>query len=71
MGSITDVGDGRRNANFDPRVSLFGQFSLEEFVKFGVKHTVGHELPTLRDSASLCCGHDCYEGERSLGRSSV
>lgn len=31
-GSITDVGNGRRNANFDTRVSLFGQFSLEEFI---------------------------------------
>ena len=61
MGCITDVGDSRRNANFDTRVSLFSQFSLEEFIEFGVKHTVGHELPALRYSASLCC-HDYYEG---------
>ena len=35
-----DVGDGRSDADFDTRVSLFGQFSLKELIQFGKKHSI-------------------------------
>jgi len=46
-GADDDVGDGRGDADFDARVALFGEFALEEFVKFGVEDTVGDELSAL------------------------
>ncbi len=56
----TDIGNGRRNANFDAGVTLLGQLALEEFVQFGVEDSIGDELPSLGDRRSLGCGcHDC------------
>lgn len=43
----TDIGDGRRHADFYSGVSLFGQFTLEELVQLGVEDAIGDEFPTL------------------------
>jgi hypothetical protein len=52
----TDVGDGGSNSDFDPRVTLLGQLTLEELVQLGIEDTVRNELATLADSA-LLSGH--------------
>ena len=46
-GADDDVGDGRSDTDFDTRVALLGQLTLEELVEFGVEDTVSYELPTL------------------------
>jgi hypothetical protein len=43
-----DVGDGRGDTNFNARVSLLSQLTLEELVQLGVEDTIGHELSPLR-----------------------
>ncbi len=54
----TDIGNGRSDADFDARVSLFGQLALEEFVQLSVEDTVCDELSPLRYGGSLgCSGH--------------
>jgi len=56
-GADDDVGDGRSDADFDARVALLGEFTLEEFVEFGVEDTVGDELSALgavEGRISLC-----------------
>jgi hypothetical protein len=47
MTSHTDICDCRCYSDFDTGVSLFGEFSLEKLVKFGVEDTIGDELPAL------------------------
>lgn len=42
-----DVGDGWGNTDFDTRVSLLSQLTLEELVQFGVENTIGDELSAL------------------------
>lgn len=42
-----DIGDGRSNTDFDTRVSLLGQFTLEELVQLSVEHTISDELSPL------------------------
>jgi hypothetical protein len=39
-GADDDVGDGRCDADLDAGVAFLGEFTLEEFVEFGVKYTV-------------------------------
>jgi len=39
-GANDDIGDCRGNADLDTRVTLFGEFTLEEFVELGVENTV-------------------------------
>jgi hypothetical protein len=39
-GTDDDVGNGGSDADFDARVAFFGQFTLEEFVQFGVEDSV-------------------------------
>ena len=56
LGIHTDVCNGWGDSDFDTRVSLFSEFSLEEFVQFGVEDTVGDELAALRDG-TLLSGH--------------
>lgn len=58
----TDISDGRSDSDFDTRVALFSQLTLEELVQLGIKDTVGDELATLADSAlsgrhagGICC----------------
>jgi hypothetical protein len=47
-----DVGDSWGNSNFDSRVSLLSQLTLEELVQFRVENTIGDELSALRDSGT-------------------
>lgn len=54
----TDIGDGGSNSDFDTRVTLLGQLTLEEFVQFGIENTVGDELATL-GNCSLLGRHNC------------
>lgn len=42
-----DVGDGGGDADFDARVTLLGEFALEELVQLGVENTVSDELSPL------------------------
>ena len=49
----TDICDCRSDSDFNTRVALLGEFSLEELVQFCVENTIGDELATLRDSALL------------------
>ena len=53
----TDVGNSGRDADFDTRVSLFSQLSLEELVQLGIENTICDELSPLRYSCSLSCSH--------------
>lgn len=46
-GSNDDVGDGGGNANFDARVALFRQFTLEELVQLSEENTICNELSAL------------------------
>jgi hypothetical protein len=46
-GADDDVGDGRRNADLDARVTLLSEFALEELVQLGVENTVSDELSAL------------------------
>lgn len=46
-GADDDVGDGGGDADFDARVSLLGQLTLEELVQLGVEDTIGDELSPL------------------------
>lgn len=59
LGELTDVGNGGSDADFDARVTLLSEFTLEEFVQFSIEDTVGDELPLLGDCSSLCSSHDC------------
>ncbi len=52
----TDVGDSGSDADFNARVSLFGQLALEELIQLGVEDTIGDELSPLRYSGSLSGG---------------
>lgn len=56
--SRTDIGDGGSNSDFDARVALLSQFTLEELVQLSVKDTVRNELAAL-GHRSLCSSHDC------------
>jgi len=51
-----DVGDGGSDADFDTRVSLLSQFTLEKFVQLGVEDTIRDELSSLRDSGTWNTG---------------
>lgn len=46
-GTDDDVGDGGGDADFDARVALLCEFTLEELVQLGVKDTIGDELSAL------------------------
>ena len=50
---LTDISDSRSNSDFNTRVSLLGQLTLEELVQFGIEDAVGDELATLADSGCL------------------
>merc|ERR1712230_17785 len=52
-----DVGDCRRDSNFNAGVALLGQLALEELVQLGIENTVGNELASLGDR-SLLSRHD-------------
>jgi hypothetical protein len=43
-----DIGDGGGNADFNTRVSLLGQLTLEELVQFSVEDTISNKLSPLR-----------------------
>jgi len=51
-----DVGDSGSDADFDTRVSLFSQLTLEEFVQLSVEDTICDELSPLRDSGTWNAG---------------
>ena len=73
-GAATDISHRRRDANLDARVSFLGQLALEEFVQFGVKDTVGYELPTLGNGGSWYRSHDvcgCCEGILEVDRAAL
>lgn len=56
----TDIGNSRRNADLDSRISLLSQLTLKEFVQFGVEDSISNKFPALGDRRSLGCGgHDC------------
>ena len=58
-----DVGDGRRDPDFDPRVAFFSQLAFEELVELGVEDTICYELSALGDVNTArcgCCG--CHAG---------
>lgn len=42
-----DVGNGGGDTNFDARVTLLGEFTLEELVELSVEDTIGNELSAL------------------------
>lgn len=57
---LTDISDCRGDSDFNARVALFCQLTLEEFVQLGVEHSVRYEFPPLGDGPSLCCSsHIC------------
>ena len=66
----TNVSHGGRDSDFDPRITLLCQLTLEEFIQFGIEDTISHELPPLRDSSGACCSHICGGG-RGLQNMSV
>lgn len=39
-GANDDVCDGGRDADFDTRIALFGEFALEELVQLGVENAI-------------------------------
>lgn len=54
----TDISNGGCDADFDTRVSLLCQLTLEELVQFGIEDTVSDELPTLGDGGAWCSRHN-------------
>ena len=56
--SRTDIGDGGSNSDFDTRVTLLGQLTLEELVQLSVEDTVRNELAALGDR-TLWNSHLC------------
>lgn len=54
----TDISDGGSNSDFNTRVTLLGQLTLEELVQLSIENTVGDELATL-GNCSLLGRHDC------------
>ena len=46
-GANDDIGNGGSDADFDARVALLGEFTLEEFIELGVEDTIGDELSAL------------------------
>ena len=58
MKTFTDICYCGSNAHFNTRVTLLGQFALEELVQFCIEDTIGHELPPLGNRLSRCGRHD-------------
>jgi hypothetical protein len=65
-GPDDDVGDGGSDADFDSRVSLLGQFTLEELVQLSVEDTIGNELSPLRAVRFLSALDFIKGGQRYL-----
>jgi len=52
-GADDDVGNGGSDADFDARVALFRQFTLEELVQLGVEDSICDKLSPLRAARLL------------------